>query len=60
MVVALKGGVLELYPCPLLQVHPSVVLVRPVLVGLDLLRLHELGHHHDQLVKAMNINMITT
>ena len=48
MVVSLEGGVQQLHLAVALQLDDSV-LVRPVLVGLHLLLLDQLGHHHDHL-----------
>ena len=49
MVVSLEGGVQQLHLGVTLQLDDSVLVIRPVLVGLDLLVLDQLGHHHDQL-----------
>ena len=48
MVVSLEGGVQQLHLAVALQLDDSV-LVRPVLVGLHLLVLDQLGDHHDHL-----------
>ena len=49
IVVTLKGGVNQLDLGVALEVDGGVLLVWPVLIGLYLLALHQLGHHDDQL-----------
>ena len=54
MVVSLEGGVQQLHLGVALQLDHSVLVIGPVLVGLHLLVLDQLGHHHDHLDLLLN------